>query len=129
MPRRFFQQQFAELAELLDVTDTSVQRQCLDWVREADAGRGDRTALAELCLRCFISSQIDGICQQLAAQFGNQHGFTRDDLLPYVLDDLPAPPTRRPSIPYRSLATKILDSYDPNKAGLSTWVHRLVRTT
>ena len=128
--KHFFQQQFAEFAESLDVPDPLIQLQCIDLMRDAANSSGDRTArLAEVCLRCFISSQIDGICQHLAAQFGNPHGFTRDDLLPYVLDDridyLVSP--TRPSSPYRSLATKILDSYEPSKAGLSTWVHRLVR--
>jgi len=123
--KHFFQQQFVEFSGQLDVPDASIQRQCLDRVRRVERVSGDRTAhLAETCLRCFISNQIDGICQHLAAQFGHQHGFTRNDLLPYVLDDVVS---QRPSSPYRSLATKILDSYDPSKASLSTWVHRLVR--
>ena len=130
--KHFFQQQFAEFSGQLDIPDALVQRQCIDLVRSVERVLNDRTAhLADICLRCFISNQIDGICQQLAAQFGNQHGFTRNDLLPYVLDDVvsfsQASLSQRSSSPYRSLATKILDSYDPSKAGLSTWVHRLVR--
>ncbi|HEY9642151.1 MAG TPA: hypothetical protein V6C57_16815 [Coleofasciculaceae cyanobacterium] len=125
--KHFFQQQFAEFTGQLEVPDAVIQRQCVDLMRRVEPSLGDRpAALAEICLRCFISHQIDAICQQLANQFGSQHGFTRNDLLPYVLDDVLVP-SHRPSSAYKSLASKILDSYDPSKAGLSTWVNRLVR--
>jgi hypothetical protein len=124
--KHFFQQKFAEFVGQFDVPDALIQRHCIGWMRCGD-GEGDRPVpLAEICLRCFISHQIDAICQQLSNQFGSQHGFSRNDLLPYVLDDVLAP-SHRPSSAYRSLASKILDSYDPSKAGLSTWVNRLVR--
>ncbi|NJR66284.1 MAG: hypothetical protein HC772_14690, partial [Leptolyngbyaceae cyanobacterium CRU_2_3] len=125
--KHFFQQQFVQFAGQFDVPDAFIQRQCVNLIRRVGNIEGDRPAhLAEVCMRCFISNQIDGICQRLAMQFGSRHGFTHHDLLPYVLDDVVSV-TRRSSSSYRSLATKILDSYDPDKAGLSTWVHRLVR--
>ncbi|MBD3884701.1 hypothetical protein IFO70_23470 [Phormidium tenue FACHB-886] len=128
--KRFFQQQFAEFIGQFDVPDLLIQRQCIEWMRQVGSDLKDRTDyLAEICLRCYISHQIDAVCQQLAAQFGSQHGFSHRDLLPYVLDDvgLRDLSSHRSSSTYRSLATKILDNYDPSKAALSTWVNRLVR--
>ena len=42
---------------------------------------------SEACLRCFISHQITYACQQLANQFGTNHGFGKMDLLPSILND------------------------------------------
>lgn len=44
------------------------------------------SALAGLCLRCYVSYPILNACKKLASQFGN-HQFTYRELLPYVLDD------------------------------------------
>ena len=67
--KHFFQQQFVEFSGQFDIPDPFIQRQCIDLVRRVEKVSGDRTAhLAETCLRCFISNQIDDICQHLAAQ-------------------------------------------------------------
>jgi hypothetical protein len=77
---------------------------------------------AQLALRCFISHQIEQVCQQLALQFGTTHGFTRRDLLAYVLDD-----DGRDRTSYQPLSVKILASFDPARASLGTWAMRLVK--
>lgn len=81
---------------------------------------------AEACLRCFISHQISYACQQLDEQFGTIHGFNRFDLLPLVLNDDRLLSRHSPSS-YRSLATEILDTFDPQRSHLKTWAIRLVR--
>lgn len=145
--RAFFQQQFPEFIHLEDLPDVEVQRRLLDLYREVEAV-GDATIshLAGLCLRCSISNQIKQACTYLAAQFGNTHGFTRDDLLPCVLNDqlnLPIPPLSRGgqgevhSLPrgrrggvrnsFISLAVEILQTFNPDRGNLETWTNRLVK--
>jgi hypothetical protein len=77
---------------------------------------------AKLALRCFVSYQIGQVCQQLAAQFGPTHGFGMRDLLPYVLDD-----DGRDRTSYQPLSVKILSTFDPERASLTTWTMRLVK--
>jgi hypothetical protein len=140
--KEFFQQQFPELVGQEEVTDASIQRQLWDLMKQNEAGdsfgrlrdetlrdgeafQGNRhptPQLAELCLRCYISHIIDNRCRKLARDFGESYGFTASDLLPYVLDDVGL--ARRPANEYQSLSSRILDSYDPDKAALSTWVYR-----
>jgi hypothetical protein len=77
---------------------------------------------AQLALRCFVSHQIEQVCQQLAMQFGGSHGFGRRELLAYVLDD-----DGRDRTSYQPLSVKILESFDPTRASLTTWSMRLVK--
>lgn len=87
--------------------------------------------MAETCLRCFISEQIKQVCWSLERQFGNNHQFSCYDLYPFVLDDTltygKPPKTAAPATEYISMATKILQSFDPQQASLTTWTTRLVR--
>lgn len=127
--KTFFQQHFPELVNQSDISDTAVQRALLHLVRErqpsaTSAANSTSPNCAELCLRCFISHCIEQTCVQLETKFGTQHGFSRYDLLLFVLDDEIASKTRPP---YRSFASEILQTFDPDRAGLSTWVARQVR--
>ncbi|MBD3887454.1 hypothetical protein IFO70_38525 [Phormidium tenue FACHB-886] len=132
--KTFFQQQFAELVDQSDVADPAIQRTLINLLRSPNtAALGD---LAERCLRCLISHQIEQVCVQLAAKFGDRHGFTCTDLLPFVLDDgvqlmsqSLLQNQRQNNIPnqYRPLAAEILQTFDPNRASLNTWVMRQVR--
>lgn len=121
--RAFFQDRFAAAA----ISDAQIQRELLQLLRQDSADRQG----AELCLQCFISQQIEQVCVQLERKFGDRHGFTRYDLLPFVLDDDFRAGQRlshgRVSIPYRSLSCQILQTFNPDRAGLSTWVMRQVR--
>src|SRR4028118_181847 len=109
--KAFFLASFPEFTAQSKVPDALIQRQLLHWTKEAPEegilanlkipqlkalnttnandkiSDDNRRLLAERCLQCFISGQIDQVCQKLAAQFGNEHGFTSSDLLPFVLDD------------------------------------------
>ena len=82
---------------------------------------------ADLCLRCYISHQIEQVCVRLEQQFGRQHGFTRYDLLPLVLHDRGIPRSQQPNNPWQPLAWAIIDSFMPQQASLNTWVMRQVR--
>lgn len=132
--REFFRQQFAELASQVEVQDSFIQRQLLQLLRgtseDSRLGASSRS-LAERCLRCFISSQIQQVCIRLEAQFGREHGFTRYDLLPFVLDNVSVTGARgidrSQSSSYQFLATEILQTFDPDQSGLAAWTTRLVR--
>jgi hypothetical protein len=82
--------------------------------------------IADLCLRCFISNQIEQVCIQLEQQFGLNHGFSRQDLLAVVLDD-DGRPERDADSTYVSVARHILNTFEPSKGSLTTWTIRLVK--
>jgi predicted RNase H-like nuclease len=123
--RAFFQDRFAAVQS---ISDALIQRE-LQLLRES-TNSADRQQ-AEWCLRCFISQQIEQVCVQLELKFGSQHGFSRHDLFPFVLDDSGGAAERFPkeqvATQYRSLSSEILQTFDANRAGLSTWVTRQVR--
>ncbi|MGK7891167.1 MAG: hypothetical protein AB4042_17700 [Leptolyngbyaceae cyanobacterium] len=89
--------------------------------------------VAELCLRCAISHQIDYACQQIADQFGTNHGFSRMVLVAAVLHDecllaqQRSPRSPRQASAYRSLATEIVETFDPDRSSLRVWTVRRVR--
>lgn len=119
--KAFFQQQFPQFIAQPDVPDASIQRQLLQISSNPDTtNRLD----AQMCLRCFISSQIEQTCIQLESQFGENHGFTRYDLFPFVLDDVIV---ASPRSSYQSLAIEILQTFNPERGNLSTWTNRLVK--
>jgi hypothetical protein len=135
--KAFFQQQFPELSDQKDVSDTAIQRQLLERLRDSTvASRSDLTQrMANQCLRCLISSQIEFVCVQLETQFGSEHGFSRYDLFPFVLNDVlddvreskPLLSSQTSRVVYRSFATEVLETFNPDQANLSTWTTRLVK--
>ncbi|HEY9651207.1 MAG TPA: hypothetical protein V6C95_11135 [Coleofasciculaceae cyanobacterium] len=139
--KTFFLASFPEFMPQTEVPDTLIQRQLLSWMKESSEkssrvfpfpgmrskGSSDtsRPSLAQICLLCFISSQIERTCQKLAVQFGTEHGFTVSDLLPFVLDYDGRQPLTQSS--YQSLLHEILQSFDPEQSSLATWTTRLVK--
>ncbi|MFB2839545.1 hypothetical protein ACE1CA_34065 [Aerosakkonemataceae cyanobacterium BLCC-F167] len=124
--KAFFQAQFSTLLSQAETDDRTIQNRLLHLLHESD-----RSALAEGCLRCFISNKIEQICIQLEAQFGKNHGFTRDDLFSFVLDDV-SPKRVKPiadgeNFQYKSLATEILETFDCHKGSFNSWITRLVK--
>lgn len=111
----FFRAQFPNLED--DLPDGKIQKHL--W-------QSDDRPLAELCLRCFISHQIEQVCIQLETQFGSYYGFSRKDLFPLVLDD-PGQTRTSSSSGYQPLGVQILQKFDPDRASLATWTVRLVR--
>lgn len=111
--------------ESLTLSDQAIQKQA--WSVVQDPNDGDRT-VALSSLRCFVSYGVVQVCRQLVAQFGAEHGFALEDLLPYVLDDHGEPlhPDKLEQH-YLALSIQILQSFDPNRASLSTWVSRRVK--
>ncbi len=124
--KAFFLGSFPEFMPRSEVPDALIQRQLLHWMREAK-GQSDanKRFLSERCLQCFISNQIDRVCQKLATQFGAEHGFTCGDLLPFVLDDDGT--TTPVSTSYQSLLREIVQSFDPEQSTLATWTTRRVK--
>jgi hypothetical protein len=132
--KAFFQQQFLDLVGQVDAPDALIQRRLLDLLRDgSEAPSSDATShlMAEHCLRCFISNQIEQVCIQLETQFGSEHGFTRYDLFPYVLDDISEARLRVANrfnqTSYRSFASEILRTFDSERASLATWTTRLIK--
>ncbi|MBE9182947.1 hypothetical protein IQ268_30900 [Oculatella sp. LEGE 06141] len=130
--KAFFQDRFPILAAQPAIADAPIQRELMQLLRTA-ANSIDRQRAA-WCLRCFISHQIEQVCVQLEVKFGTQHGFTRYDLFPFVLNDhlvadqrFDQASNRQVSTQYRPLAVEILETFDSDRAGLSTWVTRQVR--
>jgi hypothetical protein len=138
--KAFFQTQFPALIDLEEVPSALVQAQLIQLLRSDSAPLADRQ-LAEICLRCFISQQIKQTCLDLAQKFGHSSGFDQSDLLPLVLNDVEIAqpltigtsptdsPTDSPTEPaqprFQPLAAKILQTFDPEKSGLSTWARQL----
>ena len=117
----FFQRRFP-LAVQSTLADAAIQKQLM---AQDDRATADRLA-ADLCLRCYISHQIEQICVRLEQQFGLQHGFSRRDLFPLVLMDQGQ--TQEPEgKSWRSLPHEILQSFDPDRSSLNTWTLRQVR--
>jgi len=112
----FFTSAFSEFSS------SDIQQQLLRWVR--DAANRERCILAERCLLCFISWQIEQVCLQLEKQFGTVHGFTYRDLLPYVLND---DGSLQPPTSHNSFSREILQSFDPEQSSLITWTSRRVK--
>lgn len=125
--KAFFLSAFPEFTAESEVPDALIQRQLIQWFRETSSNsvsEVEKSQLAERCLLCFMSWQIEQVCWQLEAQFGAFHGFICSELLPFVLDDdgkLPSPKA------YRSLARDILQSFDPQQSSLTTWTTRRIK--
>jgi hypothetical protein len=133
--KEFFRQRVSQSLE----QDTAIQKQLLELARTSIEER-DR-AVAELCLRCFISHQVEQACIQIEIQFGKYYGFTRNDLFAFVLDDGGAISdqllalSKQPKAnsyeltanSYEPTASKILQKFDPDRASLTTWTSRLVK--
>lgn len=129
--KAFFQQQFPELAGVAEVPNAQVQRRLLQLMRkEAMPENATDQQMAECCLRCFISHHSDRVCGDLEERFGEKGGFTRSELLSLVLDDVdvlkPKRNSQGQSSGYQSLATHILQTFDPEQSQLSTWTKYLV---
>lgn len=125
--RDFFCQQFGGCADDEDINDKACQIHLMQqWQHSADPLN---QRMAEVCLRCFISYQIDWVCKDLAQKFADEGGFDHGELLALVLDDVSvAERMDRAIAPLHnaSLATRILESFDPHKAQLSTWCRQMV---
>ncbi|MEM7762230.1 MAG: hypothetical protein AAF298_29555 [Cyanobacteria bacterium P01_A01_bin.40] len=127
--KEFMIRQFADSIEFETITDKLVQQ---DLVAQRN-NHNDNCIIADRCLRCFISHQIKQACIQLEMQFGREHGFNRQDLFIYTLNDTLdnfrnlAIAQSDPKSQYKSLAVEILATFDPQKANLATWTTRYVK--
>jgi hypothetical protein len=116
--KHYFHQQFPVWVEQAEVPDTLIQQELLQRLKT------DERNLAELCFRCYISYQVDQVCRDLALKFGDRSSFTHLDMLPILLDDDGRPSERTHS---SSFWVTVLQTFDPVKASLSTWVNLQVK--
>lgn len=123
--KHFFTSNFPEYLTVNDVPDPKIQHQLLIWMREENPEKNP--LFAERCLLCFISWQIEQVCQHLATNFGQNHGFTSKDLYPYVLTDNGKISSQKKQNYDYSFAQEILQSFDPNQGSLASWTTRKVK--
>ncbi len=121
--KTFFTSAFPEFANWTQVRKDLIESQLIQWVRQPESEQNSQGA--ELCLLCFISSEILLICLHLEERFGAKHGFKCHDLLPFVLDEPGLRPVK--TQPYLSLSRQILQSFDPKQSSLATWTNRKVK--
>lgn len=142
----FLKQHFPEPTEL---SDSLIQQQLMErYHADQQAGNIREQNWAEICLRCFISGQIQQACIRIEVQFGNHHGFTRHDLLVLVLDEMPLQHSPRgqgssnPRLTYsdtnngatnrtlveNTFCHRILHTFNPNRGSLTTWTIRMVQS-
>jgi hypothetical protein len=117
----FIQEQCADIVEKIPFSDAAIEQRLFAFMNQGNPR-------AEICLRCYISSQIRQVCLKLAQQFGESHQFNAYDLFSLVLDDVLELTRQSQITEYKSIARKILETFDPQKARLSTWITRLVRS-
>lgn len=127
LAREFIEKQFPELNSQI-INDTIIQRQLLKFLDQDT----NNHFIAQSCLRCFISFHIEQACIQLEFQFGKEYDFNRYDLFPFVLndtlEDLRNINLRRTNqSKYKPLSIQILETFDLQKANLSTWTTRIVK--
>lgn len=126
--KQFFTLNFPEYITDSEISDINIQRKLLAWVQDnSDTILERDSLLAERCLLCFISWQIDLVCQQLAANFGKNYGFTSQNLFPYVLTDDGRISSQKNQTSCCSFAQEILQSFNPNQSNLATWTTRKVK--
>ncbi|MGB7440145.1 MAG: hypothetical protein WA919_03695 [Coleofasciculaceae cyanobacterium] len=114
----FFTTTFPELAAQTQLNHPQIQIQLWQWMEES---RNEQSLLAQRCLLCFISWQIERVCRKLAAQFGRVYGFSSADLFPFVLHD----DGRFPQLPSaHCLSQEILNSFDLARGSLTNWTIR-----
>jgi uncharacterized protein YqgV (UPF0045/DUF77 family) len=111
----------AEFIDINSESDIIIQKRLLELSQDTSSRL---SLVAQRCLLCFISWQIEQTCLSLEQQFGNFHGFTVRDLLVYVLDD---DGSLQASDTYECLGREILATFDPDKSSLITWTSRKVR--
>ncbi len=121
--KAFLTSVFPETVAQLQVRDSEVESQLIQWVRQPQSNGYSQEA--ELCLLCLISGEILLVCRHLEEKFGTTHGFKYQELLPFVLDE---PGTRKPNTSsYLSFSRQILQSFDPRQSSLATWTNRKVK--
>lgn len=117
----FFYQLIGESVNLDNLSHNEVQLQLLNLPQQAS----DYTRMvAKRCLLCFISWEIEKVCLNLEKKFGLEGGFTKCDLLAYVLDDDGRLPQ---TSSYRCYSLEILQSFDIRQSSLSSWTSRKVK--
>ncbi len=130
LAKEFLWKEFPDLKEEVEVSDSFLQKQLVEFNFAKDRDYIKDKIFAQFCLRCYISHQIELVCLQLEQKFGGQHNFSRYDILPLVLEDTPdnfRVTSRKPQSSYKPLSVKILETFNIQKATLSTWVTRLVK--
>ncbi|BAZ42618.1 hypothetical protein NIES4101_85870 [Calothrix sp. NIES-4101] len=119
--KAFFDKIFTNYEDAHLQSDVAIQKRLLEL---SINNLSPSNLLAKRCLLCLISWQIEQVCVSLEQQFGNYHGFTRYDLLGYVLDD---DGSLQPSDTYQCLGREILETFNPDKSSLATWTTRKVK--
>ena len=130
----FVQDQFASLIDAQDqVPDAVLQRQLYQQMQTASEQHGHAQVprLAELCLRCFISSALEQICAELVTHVGPTYDLTQATLLPVLLSQtsITALGSEAEEQEGDALGDRILQTFEPDQGDLDAWVRYQVRHT
>jgi hypothetical protein len=131
--KKFVQAQFGTLIDTQDQVQDALLQIQLHHQMQATSGpnhSGHDPVLAALCLRCFISTVLKQISEQLITQFGQSHGLTEAALLAIlfrqtlpVTSDLQEQRFLEYSESLSSgLSDRILQTFQPSQGALSDWV-------
>ena len=119
--KTFMQQHFCSLTQSDNLSDERSDRHVQSQLMQLQSDL-DRQLSAQICLRCFISSQLKDFCEILERQFKATYDLRREELLPYVLD------SSLDNSNSESLSDQILSRFDPSKGNLSTWTIRMAKS-
>ncbi|OCR02317.1 hypothetical protein BCD67_20170 [Oscillatoriales cyanobacterium USR001] len=127
----FFTSEFLKDSTQTDISDDQIQRHLQELMKFPPPNQPEKSLLAKCCLLCFISHHIQQVCRHIEAQFGTVHGFTYQDLLPFVLSEdgrfNKFSREVNSSSSYQSISQIILESFDPDRSSLTTWIYRRVK--
>lgn len=115
-------QLFKQLFVKAMASQTFTERACQETLWQIWQAGAEDAAVAQLCLRCWLSHRIAIACKKLAQDFGETYGFRAAELCQIVLDDTGEMPPA-----HQSFAIKILARYRPERGALSAWASRLTQ--
>lgn len=120
--KAFFNEQFPGLVNKQEIPDKDIQIQLMQWYQSSEPHYRQR---AEECLSCFISYVLKECCIALEQKNSQKYDLYKAELLPLVLDTTHRSThqqNRNNQDSEQSLTTQILETFNPNRSNLSTWV-------
>jgi AraC-like DNA-binding protein len=128
--------EYREFASQDPLNDRALQTLLVQQLKQAQLA-------AALCLRCYASYYILISCQRLVNNYGEHYGLSLSELAPVALTDdgslaieitsqpgklsiqRPQKYANKQGERFQPLALRILEKFNPEKAGLGTWAARL----
>jgi hypothetical protein len=121
--QRFLQSKYPHWLHQPTIADKEVYEELFQCCPNFGENSGS-AAIAELCLRSFVSYPIRDACYDLAKRWLIGSSLSQQDLFPFVLNDDGCVPLRK----YIPFSVEVLKVYQPRLgSSLREWTKRLVR--